>query len=79
METNHLLTELFRLRNSGFTNDFQFLSNGLIQCLTIPGKIYRLEEVCISLVPCPIIKATLYKIITNDGLLGSSISFWEDG
>jgi hypothetical protein len=63
---------------NGYDHHFRVHTDGILHCLSNPGKHYSLEEVHLQVVTCSLIKASLYLITTHDGMYkGTLIDYWE--
>jgi hypothetical protein len=65
----HLIPELLDAIARGYDKHFMQHANGLIRCLSNPTKYYDFDEVHTDeLIICSMIPATLYLIVTVDGI-----------
>lgn len=69
--------ELSNAISNGYSHDFTLRADGLVRCPSSPGKGYDLDEMSITVIPCPSFKASLYLIQTYDGLRGTLVEYHE--
>ena len=73
-----LFPELSQAIALGYTHHFRLLVDDSLQCLSCPEKYYQFDEVLPQFIYCPLRKATIYLIITRDGLYkGTFVDYWE--
>jgi hypothetical protein len=78
-QNSHLLfPELTEAILNGYDQNFFLNSDGLLQCLLNPDKEYEINEVSITVITCPLLKATIYLIDPIDGgCKGTMVEYWE--
>ena len=73
----HLFPELEKAIQNGYPHDFTLSPSGELRCLSKPEHLYGPEEVEVVFIHCAQ-KATLYLVVTKDGLYsGTYIDYWE--